>query len=352
MDWFESIGAMGHEQVLLCHEPSAGLRAIIAIHDTTLGPALGGCRVRPYRSTAEAMTDVLRLSRAMSFKAALAGLDIGGGKAVVIADPADRSEAMFRALGRHIESLGGRYVTAEDMNTSQREMAWIRKETRHVTGLDPADGGVGDPGEVTALGTFHGVRASLRRVFGSPDPAGRRVAIQGVGSVGLALAGFLAEAGARLSFTDVDAQRARAAADRFGGTTFSPDAFLDQDVDVLSPNAVGGVIGAAEVGRIRAPIVCGAANNVLVDERAQGEALRRAGVLFAPDYVVNSGGILNVFGELAGYDRAEALRRVGRVEETTTAVFARADSDGVAPIVAAERLAMERIEAVRALRRL
>lgn len=353
MDVLDQVAEMGHEQVVMCHDPSSGLKAVIAIHDTTLGPALGGCRIRPYASTNEAVYDVLRLSRAMTWKSALAGLDLGGGKCVIIGDPKTcRSEALFRALGRHIHGLGGRYITAEDMNTTTVEMEWIRKETPYVSGLHPLDGGTGDPGPVTAYGTYWGVRACLQHHFGSADPKGRRVVVQGVGSVGLGLAKHLANAGAELILSDIDMDRAHSCAQELGGTAVEPAGVYEQDADVLAPCAIGGVINPDTIPQLRVPIVCGAANNILADDARDGADLMKRGVLFAPDFCVNAGGIISVFGEVRRYGQQSAMARAERIEGTTAQVLERADADGVPPVAAAIAIAQARIDGVRSLRRI
>ncbi|MFT6161221.1 MAG: leucine dehydrogenase [Myxococcota bacterium] len=352
MDTLQQIQEMGHEQVVFCHDPTSGLKAIIAIHDTTLGPSLGGCRVRQYANTDEALEDVLRLSRAMTWKSALAGLDLGGGKCVIIGDRSENSEARFRALGRHIQGLGGRYITAEDMNTTTVEMEWVRKETAFVSGLHPLDGGTGDPGPVTAYGTYFGVRACLQHTFGNSDPKGRRVAVQGVGSVGMGLARHLAEAGAELILSDIDMDRARAVAAELGGKAVEPDAFYSADVDVIAPCAIGGVINPKTIPTLKAPIICGAANNILADDERDGLDLMSRNILFAPDFCVNAGGIISVFGEVRRYGQQSAMVRAERIEQTTLDVFARAEADGVPPVRAAIAIAQHRIDSVRALRRI
>ncbi len=345
MDCFETTHEMGHEQVVWCQHRPTGLRAIIAIHDTTLGPSLGGCRFYDYPSEREALVDVLRLSRGMTYKAAVAGLDLGGGKAVILGRREMRTEALFRAFGRFIESLGGRYITAEDMNTGEREMEWIHRETRHVTGLSPTIGGGGDPSPVTAWGCYHGIRACLARVYGDPDPAGRRVAIQGVGSVGWSLAEHLHAAGARLSFTDVDEQRVARAVEAFGGVALEGDDFYAADVDVLAPCAIGAVVNPKTLPRIQAPILAGAANNILEEEPRDAHDLARRGILYAPDYVINAGGIISVYCERKGWPREKAMDDAARIYDTVSRVFAWADEEDLTPAEAAGRIAEERLAA-------
>ncbi len=346
MDVFEQMGAMGHEQVVFCRDDEVGLKAIIAIHDTTLGPALGGCRLYPYATEADALRDVLRLSRGMTYKAAVAGLDLGGGKAVIIGDPSIKSEGLFRAFGRFVESLHGRYITAEDMNTTVEDMNFIRRETRHVTGATEALGGSGDPSPVTAWGIFHGIRAALEVVFGSPDPKGRTVAIQGCGSVGSHLAEYLHDAGAELVYTDLDEQKVARCIERFGGRAVDGDAYWELEVDVLAPCAIGGVLNRLTIPRIRAPIVAGGANNQLEDEHADGRALMEAGITYVPDYVINAGGLINVNAELHGFPRSKAMDDTAAIFDKVKMILNLAAREGIPTQDAADHIAEARIEQI------
>ena len=341
--FFGAVTTFGHEQVVLCHEPTTGLRAIIAIHDTTLGPALGGIRQWSYASDEEALRDALRLSRAMTYKAAISGLDQGGGKAVVLGRPGEGDEARFRALGRFIDTLGGRYIAAEDVGTSPREMDWISRETPWVTGVDMAVGGSGDPSPHTAVGVYEGMRAACEQRFGSPDLSGRRVAVQGCGHVGAALVRLLVEAGAVVAAADLHPERAEALVP-LGVQAVPLDGVLEQECDVLAPCALGGVLNDRTIPRLRCQVICGAANNQLED-LAAARALADRGILYVPDYVVNAGGIINIAEEFVGYDPQRADRQVRRIFETTRAVLERADADGLTPAEAADRLAEERIDA-------
>lgn len=352
MQVFDEMAELGHEQVILCRNDDVGLRAIIAIHDTTLGPALGGCRLYDYASEEDALKDVLRLSRGMTYKAAVAGLDLGGGKAVIIGDSSIKSEALFRAFGRHVQSLGGRYITAEDMNTHVEDMNWIRRETRFVTGAGTHFGGSGNPAPVTAWGVFHGIRACLEVVYGSPDLEGRTVAIQGVGNVGLRLAGFLHEHGAKLIYNDVNPRNIAAALEAFGGTVVDGDEFYRVSCDVLAPCAIGGIVNARTVGLIRAPIVAGGANNILEDEVRDSELLTQRGITYAPDYVINAGGLISVQAELQGWPRDKAMDDAANIFNTVKRILHKAQSEGTSTLVASNRLAQERIEAVAQIRRL
>jgi leucine dehydrogenase len=343
--FFEQIIEFGHEQVVICHEPTSGLRAIIAVHDTTLGPSLGGIRQWDYASDAEALRDVLRLSRAMTYKAAVSGLDQGGGKSVVIGRPGEGGEARFRALGRYIDTLGGRYIGAEDVGTSPREMDWISRETPWVTGVDPGVGGSGDPSPLTAIGVYEGMRAACTHRYGSPELAGKKVVVQGCGHVGAPLVRLLLEAGAEVEVGDLHPERTEPV-DALGARAVPLEGILARPCDIVAPCALGAAINRQTIPELRCDIVCGAANNQLEDLEC-GELLRERGILYAPDYVVNAGGIINIAEEFIGYDPVRAEARVRRVYDTTLAVLRRADEAGITPALAADRLAEERIAAQR-----
>lgn len=352
MSIFNELAELGHEQLLFCRNDEVGLRAIIGLHSTALGPALGGVRLYPYASEDDAVRDVLRLSRGMTYKAAVAGLDLGGGKAVIIGDRSIKKEALFRAFGRHIASLGGRYITAEDMNTSVQDMSWIRRETQWVTGQDKMAGGSGDPSPVTAWGTYQGIRACLEVVYGSPDVSGRTVAIQGIGSVGFHLARFLHEAGAKLLYSDVNQRRLRSATEQFGGRVISQEEFYRTECDVLAPCAIGGIINARTIPMLRAPIIAGAANNQLDDEIRDGEALEKAGITYAPDYVINAGGLINVYAELKKLPAEMAMNDAGKIFNTVKQVINKARAQGITTTAASNQVAEERIESVSKIKRL
>lgn len=352
MESFAMMDALDHEQVVFCRDDATGLRAIIAIHDTTLGPSLGGCRMYDYASESEALHDVLRLSRGMTYKAAIAGLDLGGGKAVIIGPRSIKSEGMFRAFGRFIEGLGGRYITAEDMNTNEQDMEYIGRETRWVTGRSPASGGSGNPGPVTAWGVFNGLRGALHHVTGSASVAGRTVAIQGLGSVGMGLAAHLHEHGAKLIFCDVNRASVERALDTFGGETVDGDDFYRAECDVLAPCAIGGVISARTIPMLKTGIVAGGANNILEDEARDGAELLRRGIVYAPDYVVNGGGIMSVNAELRGESREKVMADAARIYETVREVLARADAEAITPIRASNLVAEARIATMRGVKSL
>ena len=335
--------AGGHEQVSWFADPGVGLRAVVGIHSTALGPALGGIRFWHYRRDEDALADVLRLSAAMTMKAAVAGLDQGGGKTVVLWDDpkAVRSEAFLQSLGRAVEALGGRYVAAEDVGASQADMDGIAGETAWVTGVDPARGGSGDPSPVTAYGVLHGMRAACEEAFGSPALAGRRVVIQGAGHVGARLARLLMDDGARVAVADIDPSRAAAT----GAEVLDADGALTAECDVLAPCALGAVLNVDSIARLRTNVVCGAANNQLADDAA-ADALAGRSIVYAPDFVVNAGGIINIAHEWAagGYSSERAHAAAARIEATTRGVFELARHEGVNPAKAAAELARRRIE--------
>jgi len=351
MELFDQISSMGHERVLLCSNPDVGLCAIIAVHSTELGPGLGGCRMWPYESDADALRDVLRLSRGMTYKAAAAGINLGGGKAVIIGDPKhDKSEVLFRAFGRFVESLNGLYITAEDVGTDVEDMEIILSETRWVTGISPAHGGGGDPSPVTAFGTLQGIKAAVRKKFGEPELRGRCVAIQGLGSVGFHLAKYLQQEGAKLFGADIDGEQVDRAAEECGLEPVSTDEILQVDCDVLAPCALGAVLNDETIPRLRCQIVAGAANNQLDQEDRDGAALTARDILYAPDFVINAGGLINVYNELTGeYNRERAMRMTRGIYINMMRVFEISERDGIPTHVAADRMAEERIAAIKSL---
>ena len=349
---FEKLAEYRYEQLVFCHDKATGLRAIIAIHDTTLGPALGGCRMYPYASEDEAVIDALRLARGMTYKAAASGLNLGGGKSVIVGDPErDKSEELFRSFGRYIETLGGRYITAEDVGTSTEDMEYIRIESSHVVGVDVTHGGSGDPSPFTALGVVHGMRACAEEVFGSPSLEGRTVAVQGLGHVGYHLCELLDDEGANLIVCDLHEEVVERAVREFGAKPVEPDEILSIPCDVLAPCALGAVVNDESLPRFRCSIIAGSANNVLLEAR-HGEALAERGILYAPDYVINAGGLINVADELEGYNKTRATKRVARIYDSMKKIIAISKRDGVPTNVAADTLALERIDAISSIERL
>lgn len=347
---FGSMQAGGYEQVVFCHDQASGLRAIVVIHNTALGPALGGIRMRPYASEGEALTDVLRLAKAMTYKSAVAGLDLGGGKAAIIGGPEGKSEALFRAMGRFIHSLGGRYYAATDVGTTGDDLTYVRSETPYVTGI-PADwGGLGDTSVLTGLTVYLGMKAGAEAAWENASLQGKRIMVQGAGKVATHLMEHLQEEGVTLFVSDVVGEAVARAAERFGATIVPPEEAYDVDCDVFSPNALGAVLSDETIPRLRCKLVCGGANNQLAEDR-HGDVLHARGIVYAPDFVVNSGGVISAAAEVRGAPIAWAERIAQRVTETTRRVFASARHDGVVPSVAAERIAQERIERMSAMRR-
>lgn len=338
MHIFEEMAACRHDQLVFWAEPEAGYRGIIAIHDTTLGPALGGTRLWTYASEADALTDALRLARGMTYKAAIAGLKLGGGKSVILADerPRDR-ERLFRAHGRAVESLGGRYITAEDVGTSVDDMEFVRAETRWVAGVR---GGSGDPSPATAHGVYQGIRACAQERYGDPCLEGRHVTVQGVGHVGYQLCAELAAEGARLTIADVNPRSVERAVHEFGATAVAAEAIYDVPADIFAPCALGGVINDRTVTRLRVDIVAGSANNQLAEPR-HGNALQKRGILFAPDYVINAGGLINVYGELHGWSVERTRRKAAGIYDVVLSVFQRAREDGITAAEASNRVALQ-----------
>ena len=352
MQVFEKLAEYRYEQLVFCHDKATGLRAIIAIHDTTLGPALGGCRMYPYASEDDAVVDALRLARGMTYKAAASGLNLGGGKSVIIGDPdRDKTEELFRSFGRYIETLGGRYITAEDVGTSTEDMENIRIETSHVVGVDVTHGGSGDPSPFTALGVLHGMRACAEEVFGSSSLEGRTVAVQGLGHVGYHLCSLLDDEGANLIVTDLREKIVERAVREFGAKPVEPDEILGIPCDVLAPCAMGAVVNDESLPRFRCSIIAGSANNILLEAR-HGEALAQRGILYAPDYVINAGGLINVADELEGYNKTRATKRVARIYDSMKKIIVISERDGVPTNVAADTLALERIDAISSIERL
>jgi len=351
---FPHAGVEGFEQVSFFHDARSGLRAIIAIHSTVLGPALGGTRFRPYDTEADAVADVCRLARGMTYKHAVSGLDCGGGKAVILGDPrTTRSEALLRTYARFIDGLAGRYLTAEDVGTTQADMDLIRRETPYVTGVSESLGGSGDPSPATAWGLLAGLRTVGARSWGSSSIEGRHVVVVGVGKVGRALVEHLVADGAKVTVADVDRAAVDAVVASHGVDVVDVAGAHAVECDVLSPCALGALLNARTIPELRCSAVCGSANNQL-EEPADGQRLADAGVLFAPDFVVSAGGVINIAEERTGrgFDRDRAWQRIAGIEATLATVFDRADADGVTPEVAADRVAEARIDAVADTRRI
>ena len=343
---FESIAQSGHEQVVFCQSKDAGLKAIIAIHNSVLGPALGGLRMWPYKSEAEAVNDVLRLSRGMTYKAAVAGLNLGGGKAVIIGDPAkDKSEALFRAFGRFVNSLNGRYITAEDVGIDVNDMEYVLKETEFATGVHQVHGGSGDPSPFTAYGSLQGLMATLNAKFGNENVGKYSYAVQGVGHVGLEFVKLLREQDAKVFVTDINQDLVKVAVEQYGCEAVGLDEIYDVDADVYSPCALGGTVNASTLPRLKCKIICGAANNQLATDEI-GVEVEKRGILYAPDYAVNAGGVMNVSLEIDGYNRERAMRMMRTIYYNLGKIFQIAKRDKIPTYLAADRMAEERINAI------
>ena len=345
MDLFSKMEEYDYEQLILCQDKSTGLKAIIAIHDTTLGPALGGTRICEYESDEEAIEDALRLARGMTYKNAAAGLNLGGGKAVIIGDPKKiKSEALFRAFGRFVEGLNGRYITGEDMNATQEDASYINCETDYIVGLET---GSGNPSPVTAYGVFIGIQAALNEVYGSDDLTGKTVAIQGLGAVGRRLAERLHEAGAKLYVTTRDKAKIDKAVAELGATAVSLDEIYGVECDVFSPCARGAIINDKTIEQFKCKIIAGAANNQLA-ESIHGDMLHEKGILYVPDYIINSGGVINIIDDISGreYNRENAMKNTARIYDSCKKVFEIAKRDNIPTYKAADIMAEERIAAV------
>ncbi|WP_342511456.1 amino acid dehydrogenase [Sporosarcina sp. FSL K6-1522] len=335
-----------YEQLVICQDKTSGLKAIIAIHDTTLGPALGGTRMWTYASEEEAIEDALRLARGMTYKNAAAGLNLGGGKTVIIGNPkTDKNDEMFRAFGRFIEGLNGRYITAEDVGTTEADMDLINLETDYVTGTSAGSGSSGNPSPVTAYGIYQGMKAAAKEAFGSDSLAGKKIAVQGVGHVAYALCEYLHEEGAKLIVTDINEEAVQRAVDTFGATAVGINDIYSQEADIFAPCALGAIINDETIPQFKVKVIAGSANNQLKDT-IHGDKIHEMGIVYVPDYVINAGGVINVADELAGYNRERALKRVAGIYDTVEKIFAISKRDSIPTYVAADRLAEERIARV------
>lgn len=343
MKIFEYMGKYDYEQLVFCQDKTSGLKAVICIHDTTLGPALGGTRMWNYQSEDDAILDALRLGRGMTYKNAAAGLNLGGGKAVIMGDSrTQKSEELFRAFGRYVQSLNGRYITAEDVGTAVQDMDWIHMETKFVTGVSSSFGSSGDPSPMTALGVFRGMKAAAKEVYGSDSLEGKTVAIQGLGHVGYYLAKHLTDEGAKLVVTDINPDAVKRVAREFVAKAVEPGDIVGVKCDVFAPCALGAVINDESISKLKCQIVAGSANNVLKEER-HGDLLHEMGILYAPDYVINAGGVINVADELDGYNYDRALKKVEGVYENVARVLKIAKRENIPTTRAADRMAEERI---------
>ncbi len=334
-----------HETVLFYKDKATGLKAIIAVHDTTLGPALGGTRMWNYASEEEALTDVLRLSKGMTYKSSLAGLNLGGGKSVIIGDPhKDRTEALFKAFGNAVDRLNGNYIAAEDVGTTVQALEWARKSTPHIAGI--TEGGAGDPSPATSWGVFNGLLAAAKYRLNVENLSGLKIAVQGLGNVGFGLCQYLKDAGAELIVTDIFEQSVHKAVNELGASAVSPEKILDQDVDIFAPCALGAVINDASIPRLKAKVIAGAANNQLAEEH-HGKILREANILYAPDYAINAGGIILISHEGPNFNRDKAMKQVAQIHDTALDIFKRADKEMRPTHEIADQIALERINSVK-----
>ena len=344
---FNELANKEHEQIVMCSDPEVGLKAIIAIHNTTLGPALGGTRMWNYESEEAAIKDVLRLSRGMTYKAAISGLNLGGGNAVIIGDPhTEKTEALFRSFGRFVDGLGGRYITAEDVGMTEPEMEWVYSETKYVTGIPKALGGSGNPSPVTAYGVYMGVKACAKKAYGNDSLEGKRIALQGAGNVASYFARHAAKEGAKLFICDIYGDKAKALAEEVGGEVVDADAIYSLDVDIYTPCALGGVINDDTIDHFNCDIIAGGANNVLDEEDRHGQMLLDKGILYAPDYVINAGGIINIASELEGYNEERAMQNAGNIYTTITDILDYSEEHNIPAHKASNSLAEQRIETV------
>jgi len=344
------IGQMGlynHEQILFCNDNATGLKAIIAIHNTVLGPSLGGTRMWNYNNEMEALNDVLRLSRGMTYKSSVAGLNLGGGKAVIIGDAKKiKNEALLRRFGKFVDSLGGKYITAEDVAMTSRDMEIIHMETDYVSGLPENMGGSGNPSPVTAYGVYVSIKASAKETWGNDSLSGKKVLVQGIGHVGESLVEHLSKEGAIVYINDISEERLKTVASKYKAQVVAADKMFDLDIDIYAPCALGATVNDDTLSSLKCKIICGAANNQLADEKIHGEMVGDKGILYAPDYVVNAGGIINVYYELDGYNRERAMAHAEKIYDTTFDIFQIAKKEGIPTYMAANQMGEKRIEAI------
>lgn len=341
---FGSIETMGHEQVAFCHDQETGLKAIIAVHSTVLGPALGGTRMWNYASDAEAIKDVLRLSRGMTYKASISGLNLGGGKAVIMGDARkDKTDALMRKFGEYVNRLGGTYITAEDVGMTTRDMELVKEKTDFVTGIPVSMGGSGDPSPVTAYGVYMGMKASAKYKWGNDALGGKRIVVQGIGNVGENLVKHLSEEGATVFINDINQERLEAVSKLYGAKIIGADEVYDTPMDIYAPCALGATVNSDTLKRLSCEIISGAANNQLADENIHGKEVMDRGMIYAPDFLINAGGLINVYSELNGYDRDKALAQAENIYNVTLDILAKSESEGITTNDAATQIAEKRI---------
>lgn len=342
---FGQVSFDNHEQIVFCHDKDTGLKAIIGIHNTVLGPALGGTRMWKYNNEWEALNDVLRLSRGMTFKSAVAGLNLGGGKAVIIGDAkTEKTPELMRKFGEFVHSLSGKYITAEDVGMNTEDMDTVREVTPYVTGISESLGGSGNPSPVTAFGVYMGMKAAAKYQYGSDKLEGKKVLVQGVGHVGETLVDYLVKEGAIVTIADINEERLNEMRTKFGVSIFSGDDLYSADVDIYAPCALGATLNDETIHKINATVIAGGANNQLADENKHGLILKERGILYAPDFLINAGGIINVYAEIEKYDKAEAMRRTENIYNTALEIFTYASAHGITTHQAALKVAQNRIE--------
>lgn len=343
---FGQLSFNDHEQIVFCNDKDTGLKAIIGIHNTVLGPALGGTRMWNYKTEWEALNDVLRLSRGMTYKSAVTGLNLGGGKAVIIGDAGtQKTPELMRKFGTFVNSLGGKYITAEDVGMETADMDLVKEVTPYVTGVSESRGGAGNPSPVTAYGVYMGMKAAARYKFGTDKLDGKKVLVQGVGHVGETLVEHLTQEGAKVFITDINEARLRELSEKYGAVVYAGDDLYAAEVDIYAPCALGATINDDTVYRIRAGVIAGAANNQLADENKHGAILKERGIVYAPDFLINAGGIINVYAELEGYDKEEIMRKTENIYNTTGEIFAHSEENGCTTHQSALRMAQARIDA-------
>ncbi len=341
---FNQLETYGHKKVVFCSDPDTGLKAIIAIHDTTLGPALGGTRMWAYKTEKDALQDVLRLSKSMTYKASIAGLNLGGGKAVIIGDAhKDKTEALLRKFGRFIKNLNGEFITAEDVGTNPRDMEYIRMETQHVTGVPESIGGSGDPAPIAALGVFMGIKACVKERYGTDTLTGKSVIVQGIGHVGEHLVKLLRDENVKVYASDINEERVGQIAKKYGAEGISNNSIFDIDADIYAPCALGATVNTQTINKLKCSIIAGSANNQLEDENVHGQMLLDRGIIFAPDYVINAGGIINCYSELMGFSKKRTMQLTENIYEATRNVLKLSQAEKISTILAANKIAEKRI---------
>ena len=343
---FGQLSFDGHEQIVFCNDEDTGLKAIIGIHNTVLGPALGGTRMWAYQSEWDALNDVLRLSRGMTFKSAITGLNLGGGKAVIIGDAkTQKNDELMRRFGRFVDSLSGKYITAEDVGMETRDMDVIREVTPHVTGISESNGGAGNPSPITAYGVYMGMKAAAKYQFGTGNLAGKKVLVQGVGHVGETLVKHITDEGGQVIINDINIQRLEELSKKYGANVVLGNDIYGLDVDIYAPCALGATINDATIHQLKAKVIAGAANNQLADEVKHGLMLKERGIAYAPDFLINAGGIINVYAELEGYGKDEIIRKTENIYNTTLDIFTLSEKENITTHRAAFNIAQNRIDA-------